>query len=662
MGRYWYPELRPYQVSTKTINSLLIEKEVPAGRPFRHRVHIPLSGLAAEGRASLFPAGYRICVGTATCAGLRGAEAIYQSLVMRTWDKPVQVARVGCIGACFAEPLVMLRNPQGEYYFWGDVDSGDLWGIINMVNKGVTSSRFWAQAREREMGHLQCFADLELISAGHAGISAFFSAQQRRISGRCGLIDPWNLREAIACGSYSGLRAVLFQSRPKKVRKLIADAGLRGRGGGGFLTSTKMEQVAASSDSCRYVVANADEGDPGAYMDRALLESDPHAVIEGLLIAAYCVGAKQGFIFIRHDYSQAVKVLRNALTAVRKVGLLGNNILGSSFSCDLTLVESGGAFVCGEETALLQIIENSRGEPQMRPPYPSQAGLGGHPVLLNNVETLANLPWIINQGNTSFRELGTNKSPGTKIFCLTGDIPRSGFVEVALGSSVVSLVETIGGADADRVKGVHIGGPTGGIVPYHNFNLDYETVEQVGAIVGSGGLVVLDQTRCMIDLARHLIAFMARESCGACSVCRDGLSILEKLLLALTMGQAQPTTLTEIQTLTPSISALARCGLGKGAVNPVLTTLRYFAAEYQAHVDGICPAVMCRALIDFEIVLPCKACRACYSVCPSGAVTMRDSRETFIVDRDACTRCWACYEACLFNFIRIVSGEFLRKS
>jgi len=662
MSRYLYPELRSYQVSAETINSLKKKEQDIGYPPFPHRVHIPLYGLAAEGKSRLCPEGYRISVGTATCAGLKGAEKIYQSLLRRNWDKPVQVVRVGCIGACFAEPFVTVRSPGGDYYVFGDVDSSDLWSIINLVQGATPSSRFWARARERYPGQLQSLADLDLIPLGAAGIRDFFSFQQRRITGRCGLIDPWSLTEAAATGSYRALERALFKGQVDDICSQIRQAGLRGRGGGGFPSAEKMQQVAASSDPLRYVVANADEGDPGAYMDRSLLESDPHAVIEGLLLAAYAVNASHGYIFIRQDYALAVKILQQSLDDARKVGLLGQNILGSRFSFDITLVESGGAFVCGEETALLQIIANQRGEPQPRPPYPSGRGLYGHPVLINNVETLANIPWIVNHTPAEYRDAGTEQSPGTKIFCLTGDIQRTGFVEVPLGIPVSHLVESIGGADTAKVKAVHLGGPSGGVVAYHDFSLDYETVEQVGSIVGSGGLVVLDHTRCMVDLARHLTGFMAKESCGKCSVCRDGLDLLEKLLLALTTGQAPPTVLEDIRSLGTTIGGLAQCGLGQGAVNPVVSTLRYFSDEYQAHVDKVCPAVMCRALIDFEIFLPCKACRACYSVCPSGAVSMRDGRTSFIVDRASCTRCWACHEACLFNFIRIVSGGFLRKS
>ncbi len=662
MGRYWYPELRSYQVSAETINSLKKIEEDRGYAPLTHRVHIPLSGLAAQGRSRLCPDGYRITVGTATCAGLRGAEKIYKILNERHWENPVQVVRVGCIGACFGEPFVTVRTPGGDYYVFGDVDSSDLWSVINLVQGASPLSRFWACARERTRGLLNELADLDLISLGVAGIRDFFRFQERRISGRCGLIDPWSLNEAVAAGSYWALERVLFNRQGEDVCSQIRQAGLRGRGGGGYPSAEKMRQVAGSSDPVRYVVANADEGDPGAYMDRALLESDPHMVIEGLLLAARAVNASNGYIFIRHDYALAVIILRQALADARRVGLLGNNIRGSCFSFDITLVESGGAFVCGEETALLQIISNQRGEPHPRPPYPSGRGLWGHPVLINNVETLANIPWIINHTPEKYRDSGNEQSPGTKIFCLTGDIPHTGFVEVPFGIPVSQLVESIGGAKPEKIKAIHLGGPSGGVVAYHDFCLDYETVAQVGSIVGSVGLVVLDHTRCMVDLARHLTGFMARESCGKCSVCRDGLDVLEKLLIGLTTGQAAETVLDNIRSLCETIAGLAQCGLGQGAVNPVLSTLRYFFDEYRAHVGKVCPAVLCRALIDFEIVLPCKACRACYSVCPSGAVTMRDGRQSFIVDRVSCTRCWACHEACLFNFIRIVSGGFLRKS
>ena len=663
MSRYWYPARHSYQVSASTRKSL----QQPVAGPsddggFPHAVHIPLAGLAASGQARLQPNGYRITVGMATCARAAGAQDLYRSLAERHWDGPTRVYSVGCLGACFAEPLVTVRSPAGEYYLFGNVTSGALWDIIKTAQGAMPSAGPWAVARERRPGVLASVADLDLVATVTTGVNNFFGPQVRRISGRCGLIDPRNLAEYVATGGYFALQRALFRWTPEQVRSSIAAAGLRGRGGAGFPTGLKLDRVAAAGDATRYVVANADEGDPGAYMDRALLESDPHAVLEGLLIAAYAVGAGSGYIVVRHEYALAVEVLRQAIADAQQAGLLGENILGSCFSFQLLLVESGGAFVCGEETALLQLLANNRGEPRERPPYPAVSGLNRHPVLVNNVETLANIAWIVAHGSESFRSIGTAASPGTKIFCLTGDVRRTGFVEVPLGTPADTLVETMGGARAEQVKAVQIGGPTGGVIAYHKFALDYETMLTVGAMMGSGGLVVLDQTRCMVDLARHLTGFLARESCGKCTVCRTGLLELESLLRALTLGRADAAILEQIAALCSTIQSLARCGLGRAAVTPALSTLRYFSSEYQAHVRQQCPAVMCRALIDFEIILPCRACRACYSVCPSGAVTLREGKKRFIVDRQVCTRCWACYEACLFNCIRIVSGGYLRKS
>ena len=619
-----------------------------------------LLSMAEAGKSTLCPTGgVRISIGMATCGRAAGGVAISRSLAARQdWEGIVHVVNTGCLGACYAEPLVDVRTPDGRHYFFGKVEGNSLWHIIRAAQGSPTSSYLWAMARERRVGVLRDIHDLEFIRVENPGFVEFFKSQVRRVSGRCGLIDPENLAEYVATGGYSALARALFRLRPADVIAMVTDSGLRGRGGAGFPTGLKWERAAQSSDPVRIVVANADEGDPSAYMDRALLESDPHSVLEGLILAGYAIGATRAYIFVRHEYPLAVKTLRRAIADARRAGLLGRRILGSDYNLEVALVESAGAFVCGEETSMLQVIEGKRGEPYPRPPYPSESGLGGHPTIVNNVETLANVPWIVLHGAEAFREVGTDQSPGTKIFCLTGDIRRTGFIEVALGVSSKVLVEKIGGASSRSVKAVQIGGPSGGVVPYGDFKIDYETVTSSGAIMGSGGLVVLGSNRCLVDLSRHLVDFMAKESCGKCAACRDGLPELAALLQALTAGRSHEAVLTAIEDLSKAIAGLSLCGLGQTAVNPVLTTLKYFRAEYEAHISGKCPALSCKALINFEIDLArCKDCRCCYLVCPSGAVMLRQGKERYVVDRQLCTKCWACYETCPFGCIKVTTGS-----
>jgi NADH:ubiquinone oxidoreductase, NADH-binding (51 kD) subunit len=630
-------------------------------KPFDFPVRIPLRSLAEDGKATLCSNRTRIMVGAATCGKAAGAQELYDKLSRRNWEGKARVFRVGCLGACYAEPLVDIRKPDGYHYFYGRVDNQSVWRIIKTAQGTHSHHYLWAVARERIVGVLTGIQDLELVEVQNSGFEEFFRPQVRRISQRCGLVDPGNITEYAAMGGYFALEKALFRLKPEDIADMVTASGLRGRGGAGFPTGEKWDIISRSPDPVRIVIANADEGDPGAYMDRALLESDPHSVLEGLMIAAYAVGASQAYIFIRHEYPLAVQTLRKAISSANKAGLLGKNILTSGFSLEINVIESAGAFVCGEETSMIEVMENRRGDPRYRPPYPAVRGLGDHPTLINNVETLANIPWIVLNGAEAFRESGTQKSPGTKIFCLAGEIDRMGFIEVPLGTSSRVLVEKIGGSREDSVKALHIGGPSGGVISYHDFKLDYETVASAGAIMGSGGLVILGHNTCMVDLARHLVSFMVKESCGKCVFCRDGLPELEAHLLDLCIGKAHTGILEEIEELSRVIAEGSLCGLGKTASNPVLTTLKDFYSEYLAHTKGQCPAISCKPLIDFEISLTrCRDCRGCYVICPTGAVKMRAGHdERYIVDQQLCIKCWACYETCPFGCIKITSEEFM---
>lgn len=608
--------------------------------------------LAEEGQRLLCPATMsRISVGMATCGQAAGAGERFALLAARPdFRNRVVVRNVGCLGACFGEPLVDVRTPEGLHYLFGRVGSHVHWPIIRTAQNGTLQKGTWLVMREREPGMLTGFEDLDVEKVIDSDFAAFFEHQKRRITGNCGLIDPASLPEYVGAGGYFAFAKALLELSPSRVIAEVTASGLRGRGGGGFRTGHKWERAAAGNDRQRVVIANADEGDPGAYMDRTLLESDPHRVLEGIMLAAYAVGADQAHIFVRREYPLSVESLRQAINDTQAAGLLGENILGTDFSLRIGITQSAGAFVCGEETAMLQVMQGRRGEPRPRPPYPAQSGYNGHPTVINNVETLANVPWIIARGADAFRAVGNEDSPGTKIFCLTGDIQHAGFIEVPLGTGTRAVVEKIGGASPGEVSALQIGGPSGGIVPYTDFALDFSSVASTGAMIGSGGLVILNKTRCLVDLVRHLVGFMADESCGRCLYCRDGLVVLEEMLSQFTANKGTPGMIEKMEEFARAISDLSLCGLGRSAVNPLLTTLRYFREEYEEHLDGICRAASCKALIRFEIIPSlCTDCLGCYAVCPVNAIKLHPDKmgaARYSFDSALCVRCWTCVEIC----------------
>ena len=616
-----------------------------------------LAALADRGGASLCPPDVaRIAIGTAACGQAAGAAAFARQLRAHTGLANIAaIVDVGCIGACFAEPLVDVRRPDGLHYLFGRADES-YWHVLRTAMRATPSGYPWAVACERTPGVLRGIDDLEIVESRHSGLAQFLTSQTRRVSARCGLIDPASVAEYVAAGGYQALLRAVTTLTPADVTRAVFDAGLRGRGGAGYPTGRKWQIAAASPDPTRFVIANADEGDPGAYMNRALLESDPHGILEGLMLASYAVGARQAYIFVRHEYPWAVQVLRRAIASAYESGLLGAGILGSGFDLEVEVIESGGAFVCGEESAMLEVMSARRGEPHRRPPYPTERGLGEHPTVINNVETLANVPWILENGAEAFRGCGTEESPGTKVFCLTGDVLQTGFAEVPLGTRAEALLTGIGGSRPASVRALQIGGPSGGIVPRDDVVLAYESIAESGAMMGSGGLVALSPERCVVDLAQHLVSFSEGESCGKCVVCRDGLARLHEMLLAVTLGKGYEGILEDIEDLAKTIQALSQCGLGQNAVNPVLTTLRHFRDEYEQHVAGRCPTLVCKGLITFEIDEKCcpPRCQYCYLVCPVNAIKL-DATGHYYVEQPLCTNCWACHEVCSHNGVRPVS-------
>jgi NADH:ubiquinone oxidoreductase subunit F (NADH-binding)/Pyruvate/2-oxoacid:ferredoxin oxidoreductase delta subunit len=470
------------------------------------------------------------------------------------------------------------------------------------------------------------------------------------------VIDPVDMDEYSRRDGFKALHRCLQELSPQEIIDQVMQSGLRGRGGAGFSSGTKWQLVKEAQASPKYIICNGDEGDPGAFMDRMLLESYPYRVIEGMIIAAYAVGAAEGVFYIRAEYPLAVQRIREALARCEQAGLLGDNILGSGLSLRIRIMEGAGAFVCGEETALLESIEGRRGMPRLRPPYPAEAGLRGSPTLVNNVETYSMVPWILRTGAAAFSALGTAASHGTKVFALAGKVRRGGLIEVPMGVTLRQIVEEIGGGieGGRRLKAVQVGGPSGGCVPEHlsDTPVDYEALTGVGAMMGSGGLVVLDETDCMVDISRYFLSFTQDQSCGKCTFCRIGTHHMLDILTRLCNGQGARGDLELLAELARSVQAGSLCGLGRTAPNPVLSTLEHFYDEYEAHLQGRCPAGVCKALISFSISSECNGCTKCAQVCPTGAIELRPY-EQHEIDSALCVRCGACRNACPIDAVSV---------
>jgi NADH-quinone oxidoreductase subunit F/NADP-reducing hydrogenase subunit HndC len=480
--------------------------------------------------------------------------------------------------------------------------------------------------------------------------------KQRRIAlANCGRIDPERIEEYIATGGYEALGKALTEMTPQEVIDEVKESGLRGRGGGGFPTGIKWQLTFDSESDKKYIVCNADEGDPGAFMDRSLLEGDPHRVIEGMIIGAYAIGADEGYIYARAEYPLAIKRLEKAIDQAREYGLLGENLFGTDFNFDLKIKAGAGAFVCGEETALIASIEGKRGMPQPRPPYPSEEGLWGKPTNINNVESYGNISTIINDGADEFKSVGTENSKGTKVFALAGKINNTGLVEVPMGITMKEVIYDVGGGIADdkEFKAVQIGGPSGGCLPEEKIDLpiDYDSLIDAGAMMGSGGLIVMDEDTCMVDIARFFLDFTVAESCGKCTPCSEGTKRMLDILEKITEGKGKAEDLDELKNLGETIKDTALCGLGQTAPNPVLSTLNYFKDEYEAHVeDRECPAGVCKSLIEYSINDDCEGCTNCVEVCPVDAIS-GEEKEKHTIDNVECTKCGTCIDVCPFDAI-----------
>ena len=587
-----------------------------------------------------------ICSGSGCQAGssqpVRAAMA--EELSRQGLADAVHVRTTGCHGFCEQGPLMVIE-PGNVFYC--HVAQGDVAEIVEETIEGKRLIERLLYTDPVSGEQIEREADIP-----------FYKAQNRLLLGQNKLVDPLDIEDYIALGGYSALAKALTSMEPNEIIAEVGRAGLRGRGGGGFPTARKWETARQAQGEPKYVICNADEGDPGAYMNRSLLEGNPHLVLEGMLIGAYAVGASEGFVYVRTEYPLAVEHARHAIEQAREYGLLGDGILGSDFSFSVKVARGAGAFVAGESTALMAALEGHVSEPRPKDIHTAEEGYADLPTVLNNVETWANVPLIINNGSDWFASKGTDGSPGTKIFALTGQIKNTGLVEAELGLPLRTILMEIGGGavDGKKIKAVQIGGPSGGCIPASLFDLpvDFDALTDAGAMMGSGGLVVMDESSCMVDVARYFLEFLQDESCGKCVPCRLGIERMLEIVTDITEGRGTEAQLDLLEELGDTISLASLCGLGKTAANPVLTTLRHFRSEYEAHVrEGKCPAGVCRALIKFEIDADtCTACGACLRACPHGAIT-GEKKVAHVIDQDLCTRCGICKDECRFDAIAV---------
>jgi NADH-quinone oxidoreductase subunit F len=560
------------------------------------------------------------------------------------FDKKIRLRFTGCRGFCERGPIVTIQ-PQGIFY--QRVQEKDVPLIISeTVGKGKIIERLLYEDSNTKR---KVNSEKEI---------PFYRAQHRLVLGNNGLIEPTRIEGYIGIGGYRALTKALFQMEPNQIINEIKASGLRGRGGAGFPTGKKWEDCRKAPGNTKYIICNCDEGDPGAYMDRSLLEGNPHSVLEGMIIGAFAIGSSQGFIYVRHEYPLACKNAETAIQQARKVGLLGKNILGSGFDFDVEIAKGGGAFVCGESTALIASIEGRVGEPHSKQVHTVTRGLWGKPTNLNNVETWANVPLIINQGSEWFSSIGTEKSKGTKIFSLVGKVKNTGLVEVPMGITLKEIIFDIGGGQQDgkRIKAVQTGGPSGGCIPTSLFDLtvDFDSLTDVGSMMGSGGMIVMDEGTCMVDVAKYFVHFLQEESCGKCLPCREGLKRMGEILDKITEGKGNEEDLSLLEDLSEVVADTSLCGLGKTAPNPVLSALRYFRPEFEAHIyQKRCPAAVCTPLIQYSISeADCTGCGACVKICPTKAIE-GEKKQIHHILAELCSKCGSCKDVCKANAVMV---------
>ncbi len=645
-----YGHLTPETVARAIQDFLELEKRQVVPRHYEQAKSTP------EGLTEI-----RIGVGSCCVAG--GSQTVRQELEdeIKNLGATAVVKPVGCVGMCHQTPLVEIVSATGEAVTYAKVQPGEAAQLVRQHFKPKGIIRKLRSGLTGIMEHLLTDDAWEPVSryaldVRDAPVCSFLGKQRRVATEWCGDIDPLDLNEYCAHHGMEALKACLGAESPDSLIQTIIQSGLRGRGGAGFPTGRKWNMVRHAPVGQKYILCNGDEGDPGAFMDRMLLESFPYRVLEGMIIAAYAVGASEGILYIRSEYPLAIRRIRDALAKLKAHGYLGRSILGSPFSLTLRIAEGAGAFVSGEETALLASIEGQRAMPSFRPPYPAEHGLWGCPTAINNVETLALVPWIIRSGATAFTALGTSTSAGTKVFSLTGKVQRGGLIEVPMGITLREIVEDIGGGTGSnkKFKAVQIGGPSGGCLPasYGDTRVDYEALAAAGCIMGSGGLVVLDDSDCMVELARYFMTFTQHESCGKCTPCRIGTKRMLEILERLCAGQSQAGDIERLEQLAHTTRTGSLCGLGRTAPNPVLSTLLHFRKEYEAHLAGRCPSLKCQALIAYQINNKCIGCTKCAQACPANAIELAPY-QLHVIQQDKCTRCDICRQVCPTDAVEI---------
>ncbi len=581
----------------------------------------------------------KILVGEGSCGLAAGAGKVHALLEdkLATVDKPISLQTTGCVGMCYLEPIVEIYDDDGRHATYVNVDEKKLDAIVE----------------QHIIGNKIC--DDAIISEED---TAAVAKQNKIVLANCGIINPEKIEDALERGAYQAARDCVLNKTPEEVIEQIKISGLRGRGGAGFPTWFKWNAALQSEATPKYFVCNADEGDPGAFMDRSVLEGDPHALIEGMIIGGYAIGAEYGVVYVRAEYPLAIKRLENAIAQAEQMGYLGERIFGSdSFGFKLRIKAGAGAFVCGEETALIASLEGERGMPRLKPPFPAQRGYWQQPTNINNVETLANVPWILRNGGQAFADFGTEESAGTKVFALTGKVKKGGLVEVPMGMTIREIIFDIGGGirDDKKIKAVQMGGPSGGCIPEHLLDtpVEYAEIVKTGAIMGSGGMVVMDETTCMVDMARFFLDFTAKESCGKCIHCRIGTKRMLEILNRITAGEGRDGDIELLEDLGQRIKEGSLCGLGQTAPNPVLSTIRYFRHEYEDHIyNHKCTAKQCKPLLTYEINENCVGCTACRRGCPVEAIS-GDPKAPHSIDPELCIKCGKCVTACRFGAIDI---------